>query len=140
MNAATDAALWMDSTPHIRNITDKVKTRRPIEISGLERSELVVTPENETQQQKMVNELRQEKDESLRDYFSRAQEILRDIEADDSSEYRGVTSSVNKFVIEMIVDRFVLGIYDEELNARAIDRGAASSGSLYQAFQVIQGC
>ncbi|KHJ33948.1 hypothetical protein EV44_g3923 [Erysiphe necator] len=150
MNATTDAALWMDSTPHIRKITDKVKTRRPIEISGLERDlftdeftrrfELVVAPENEPQQQKMVNELRQEKDESLRDYFSRAQGILRVIGADDSSEYRGVASSANKFVIEMMVDRFVLGIYDEELNARSVDRGAASSGSLHQAFQVIQGC
>ncbi|KAI6244980.1 hypothetical protein HI914_06895 [Erysiphe necator] len=150
MNATTDAALWMDSTPYIRKITDKVKTRRPIEISGLERDlfideftrrfELVVAPENEPQQQKMVNELRQEKDESLRDYFSRAQGILRVIGADDSSEYRGVASSANKFVIEMMVDRFVLGIYDEELNARSVDRGAASSGSLHQAFQVIQGC
>ncbi|KAI6246134.1 hypothetical protein HI914_05627 [Erysiphe necator] len=113
MNATTDVALWMDSTPHIRKITDKVKTRRPIEISGLERDlftdeftrrfELVVAPENEVQQQKMVNELRQEKDESLRDYFSRAQGILRVIGADDSS-------------------KFVLGIYDEELNARPVDR------------------
>lgn len=40
----------------------------------------------------------------------------------------------------MMVDRFVLGIYDEELNERAVDRVAASSGSLHQAFQVIQGC
>ncbi|RKF58640.1 hypothetical protein GcM3_180011 [Golovinomyces cichoracearum] len=68
MNATTDAAMWMDSTPHIRKITDKVKARRPSEISDLERDifmdefvrrfELVVAPESEPQQQKMVNELR----------------------------------------------------------------------------------
>ncbi|RKF58635.1 hypothetical protein GcM3_180048 [Golovinomyces cichoracearum] len=40
----------------------------------------------------------------------------------------------------MIVDGFVLGIFDEELSARAVDRGAAPSKSLYQAFEVIQGC
>ncbi|TQS33329.1 hypothetical protein Golomagni_06332 [Golovinomyces magnicellulatus] len=125
MNATTDAAMWINSTPHIRKITDKVKGRRLSDISDLERDiftdeftrrfELVVAPENETQKQQMVDELRQERGESLRDYFSRAQGTLRVIGADDSSEYRGVASSVNKFVIEMIVDRFVLGIYDEEM-------------------------
>ncbi|RKF58648.1 hypothetical protein GcM3_180045 [Golovinomyces cichoracearum] len=110
----------MDSTQHIRKISDKVKARRPSEISDLERDaftdefvrrfELVVAPESELQQQKMLNELRQDKDESLRDYFSRAQGILKIIGVDDDSEYRGVASSVNKFVIEIIVDRFVLGI------------------------------
>ncbi|RKF56520.1 hypothetical protein GcM3_194025 [Golovinomyces cichoracearum] len=126
--------MWMDSTPHIRKITDKVKEGRPSEISDLERDvftdefvrrfELVVAPESELQHRKMVNKLRQDKDESLRDYFSRAQGILKTIGVDDNSEYR---------------DRFVLGIYDEELSARAVDRGAASSKSLHQAIEVIQG-
>ncbi|RKF58643.1 hypothetical protein GcM3_180037 [Golovinomyces cichoracearum] len=135
MNTTTDAAMWMDSTPHIRKITNKVKARRPSEISDLERD--VFTDEF---QQKMVNELRHDKDESLREYFSRAQGILKIIGVDDNSEYRGVASSVNKFMIEMIVNRFVLRIYDEKLSARAVDRGAASSKSLHQAFEVIQGC
>ncbi|TQS34298.1 hypothetical protein Golomagni_05324 [Golovinomyces magnicellulatus] len=135
---------------NIRKITDKVKSRKPSEISDLERDvftdefisrfELVVTPENEPQQKQIVNELRQSKNESLQDYFSQAQGILRVIGPDDTFEHRGILSSINKFVIEIIVDRFVLGIYDEELNARAVDRGAAFSRSLNQAFEVIQGC
>ncbi|RKF58642.1 hypothetical protein GcM3_180043 [Golovinomyces cichoracearum] len=80
MNITTNAAMWMDSTPHIRKIIDKVKARIPSEISDLERDilthesvrrfELVVALMSEPQHQTMVNELRQYKDESLRDYFS----------------------------------------------------------------------
>ncbi|RKF54318.1 hypothetical protein GcM3_210034 [Golovinomyces cichoracearum] len=132
------------------NVPGWMWARRPSEISDLERDiftdeyvrrfELVVAPESEPQHQKMVNELRQYKDESLRDYSSRVQGNLEIIAVDGSSEYRGVASSVNKFVIEMIADRFVLGIYNEELSARAVDREAAPSKSLHQAFEVIQGC
>ncbi|RKF58634.1 hypothetical protein GcM3_180047, partial [Golovinomyces cichoracearum] len=85
MNTTIDAAMLMDSTPHIRKITDKLKARRPSEISDLERDvftdefvrrfDLVVAPEIEPQQQKMMNELRQDKDESLRDYFFELKEF-----------------------------------------------------------------
>ncbi|RKF76410.1 hypothetical protein GcM1_227043 [Golovinomyces cichoracearum] len=106
-----DAGRWIAVSEN------KVKARRPSEISDLERDvftdqfvrqiELVVAPESEPQQQKT---------------------------------HRGVASSVNKFVIEMIEDRFVLGNYDEELNKRVVDRGVASSKSLHQALEDIQGC
>ncbi|RKF80752.1 hypothetical protein GcM1_190024 [Golovinomyces cichoracearum] len=131
MNTTTNAAMWMDSTPHIRKITDNVTARRPSKISDLER--YIFTDEFLRRFELVAPE---DKDKSLRDCFSRVQGILKTIGVDGSSEFRGVAFSVKKFVIETIAGRFVLEIYNEELSARVIDRGAASSKSLHQAFEM----
>ncbi len=121
--SAADLALVESS------LKERFPARTPVELEPLAPS---ADPKN----------LRQAQDESLADYFSRTNAILRLAGGRSAARDGGLPtpplSPLQRFALSLTVEKFVKGLWRNDLRHGAIAKGATNCGSLLQAYEIIE--
>jgi hypothetical protein len=95
---------------------------------------------NKTDASTLLRELNQNPDKTLLAYYERALTILHLFDGRDLTEATNNTplTGTNKFLLSTVVKSFTKGIYNKNIQAKAIDSGASTSAGLYASFLIVK--
>ncbi|KAI1004124.1 hypothetical protein K3495_g4086 [Podosphaera aphanis] len=135
-----NAAVWMDTTPHVVSLVRSLKTVTVAQREAFDREFAEQFPGIQVDPTQPPNHLelstfKQRPDETLQQYQFRAREAWRRIvEAPNVAGLKGIASSIGYAVF---VSGFVNGIYDELLRVQAISQGAMTAQTIPEAIEII---
>ncbi|POS84042.1 hypothetical protein EPUL_002841 [Erysiphe pulchra] len=135
-----EAAVWMDSTPHIAALVDTLETVTVAQKKNFDIEFKAQFPGAQINPTKVPDHLelttfRQRPDETLQAYEFRASEIWRKIvEAPGVVGAKGIAASIGYSVF---VSAFVNGLHDNILRIQAIRQGAVTVSTIPEAIQAV---
>lgn len=136
-----EAAVWMDTTPHIINLVSSLESVTIAQRNVFDKEFREQFPGSRIDPIRAPDHLelstfRQRANESLQEYEFRATEVwCRIAEAPDITGIKGITTSIGYSVF---VSAFVNGLYDDILRIQAIRQGAATVGTIPEAILAIK--
>ena len=135
-----EAAVWMDSTPHIAALVDTLETVTVAQKNNFDVEFKAQFPGAQIDPTRVPDHLelttfRQRPDESLQAYEFRASEIWRKIvEAPSLVGAKGIAASIGYSVF---VSAFVNGLHDNILRIQSIRQGAVTVSTIPEAIQAV---